>query len=593
MVGRTATDNYYVDLGDRDGLPDMAIGRLAVVEPSDVANIVDKTIRYVSAPEVGPWRRNIAFITNTLKRFHRQSRWVASFANAEGFEVEEIYSSLDEPDNTVYTRQLMAALNQGQAFVHYLGHGGRFIWSTGRRDLVDNRDLFSLDHVDALEPNRRLPVVLSLTCLTAPYDHPKADSLGEKFVRVKDRGAIAVIGSSQSNPPNGVWGRILLEELTERGTSVGEALMRAKRRLRDPLFSSSYNLFGDPAVPVAQPAAIITIETAGGDKGPFTVRGELDLTDFTGRLMLELVGAELEVVREVEAPLDGVSFSIDVELSAEERTAVKVVRAYAWDSSRRVDAAGALDLAPDENPAVKRPPRLPPVPAPAAPDETLETANAGEILAATVAWWSFDDAGTGALHDRLDRHRGSVVDRVGEASGPRGRALDLYGRGYAQIADDPRIDLGAGDFTLKAWIKTRQARNQVWVILDKRGKAGYHLFNSRGHLGLQLSAGGFSNYEGPFIADGRWHHVAVTVDRDRADGIRWYVDGRETRAHQDPTPRQGSLDNVSPLFLGGRRHGGGNFVGELDEVAIFNRALTAAEIAKLHRDGWNGLRPDR
>ncbi len=589
-VGRTATDNYYVDLGDRDGLPDMAIGRLAVVEPSDVANIVDKTIRYVSAPEVGPWRRNIVFLTNTLRRFHRQSRWVASFANAEGFEVEEIYSSLDEPDNTLYTRQLMAALNQGQAIVHYLGHGGRFIWSTGRRDLVENRDLFSLDHLDALEPNRRLPVVLSLTCLTAPYDHPRADSLGEKFVRVKDRGAIAVIASSQSNPPNGTWGRILLEELAERGATVGEALMRAKHRLRDPLFVSSYNLFGDPAAPVAQPAASIAIEAANRGRRRFTVRGELDVTDFTGRLILELVDADLEVVREVETSLDQRAFSVDVELSAEEQAAVKVVRAYAWDASRGIDAAGALDLAPDENPAVKRPPRLPRAPETAA-EEPAPTTNPEEILADAVAWWSCDETGGDVVHDRLQAHPGSLIDRVGRSSGPRGGALLLHGRGYAQVADDLRLDLGTGDFTLNAWIKTRQARSQVWVILDKRGKAGYHLYNYRGHLGLQLSAGGFSNYEGPFIADGRWHHVAVAVDRDRADGIRWFIDGKETWARQDPTPRQGSLDNASPLFLGGRRHGGGAFVGELDEVAIFSRALTAGEIAKLYRDGWDGLRP--
>ena len=592
VVGRTATDNYFVDLVDRDGLPDMAIGRLPVVEPADVASIVEKTVGYVSEPEVGPWRRKVVFLTNTLKRFHRQSRWVASFANAEGLRGEEIYSSLDEPDNSVYTRRLMESLNEGQAFVHYLGHGGRFIWSTGRRDLVENRDLFSLDHLDALEPNRRLPVVLSLTCLTGPYDHPRADSLGEKFLRIEGRGAIAVIASSQSNPPSGTWGRILLEELTAREATVGEALTRAKRRLRDPLFTSSYNLFGDPAVPVAQPSAGIEVSANGGGDRPFTVRGELDVGDFAGQLILELIGEDLEVVRQVETPLDGSTFSVDVDLSAEQQDAVKVVRAYAWNAARGIDAAGAVDLAPSENPAVQRPPRLPPAPAPEeTPEELAAAANTEEILAAGVAWWSFGAADGDVARDRLDAHHGSVIDRVGSTSGPQGDALLLHGHGYVQVADAPRLNLDQGDFALQAWISTRQARGEVWVILDKRAKAGYHLYNHRGHLGLQLSASGFSNYKGPFIADGRWHHVAVTVDRDRADGIRWFVDGREAASRQDPTPRKGSLDNASPLFLGGRRHGDGNFVGKLDEVAIFNRALTAAEIAKLYRDGWDGPRP--
>ena len=196
--GHSASDNYFVAVDGDDAFPDMAIGRFPVVEPSDVTAIVDKTIRYGSKPEVGPWRRSVVFLTNTLLRFHKQSKYVASVFTAEGFSPEEIYPRIEEADNAQYTQRLVELLNEGQLFIHYLGHGGRYIWETGRRDLKENRDLFTFEDLETLNPTGRLPIVLSLTCYSAPFDHPEADSLGERLLRIPERGAIAVIAASST-----------------------------------------------------------------------------------------------------------------------------------------------------------------------------------------------------------------------------------------------------------------------------------------------------------------------------------------------------------------------------------------------------------
>ncbi len=603
VLGHSANDNYFVTVDDGDTLPDLAIGRLTVVEPSDVARIVEKTIRYASAPEVGPWRRSVVFLTNTSKKYHRQSRRVAGVVNAAGFSTREIYPRIEEADNEQYTRRLIESLNQGQLFVHFLGHGGRHIWETGRRDLRENRDLFTLSHVEALKPTRRLPIVLSLTCFSAPFDHPDADSLGEKFLRIADRGAVAVVAASWTNSPSGAWGHILLDELTRPGTTVGEALMRAKRRIRDPMFVNTYNLLGDPAVPVALPAAEIALSVSGGEGHPLAVSGVADLSAFSGEVLVELVNKDREPLRSIAARLEGSAFAMTVEISSEELAAADVVRAYAWDVSRGIDAAGAVEIAAalsDGKPHRRAPfPSIqtyrPPADRRGESADAFPSAGAEEMRADAVAWWSFDETDGTDVRDRLGAHHGSLIDRVDRSSGPRGGALAFYGRGYVDLGRDPRLDLGTGDFTIHAWIATRQARPQVWVILDKRTTVGYHLYryhlyNYRGQLGLQLADGLFTNFEGPFIADGRWHHVAVTVDRDRGDGIRWYVDGTETGARQDPTAHRGSLDNPSHLYVGGRRHGGGNFVGGLDEVGIFRRALAAHDVEQLYKTGWNLLR---
>ncbi len=592
VFGHAANDNYFVAVAGDDDLPDMAIGRLTVVEPSEVTAIVDKTIRYASAPEVGPWRRHGVFLTNTLKRFHNQSRNVADAFTTAGYSVEEIYPELDEPDNAQYTRRLIELLNEGLLFVHYLGHGGRYIWETGRRDLKENRDLFTFEDLETLHPTQRLPVVLSLTCYSAPFDHPDADSLGERLLRIPDRGAIGVVAASWTNGPSGTWGQILLEELTRPGATVGEAFMRAKHRIPKPMFVNVYNLLGDPAVPVAQPAAEIELSVSGGDGRPLKVSGVVGAEKFTGELLVELIDRDRQTLRTVTSRVKKSKFAVDLEIAPEELAAASVARAYAWNASQGIDAAGVVALtASNGEPERQTPPRrrrrLAKEPVETAPPPVA--ASAGEIRAGTAAWWSFDETEGDVARDRLDVRHGTLVDRADRSWSPRGGALAFYEQGHLDFGSDG-LDLGTGDFAIQAWMATRRARDRVWVILDKRAPAGYHLYIHYGRLGMQIAAdGGFSNYTGPFIADGRWHHVVVSVDRDAGDGVRWFIDGVEAGERQDPTAHQGSLDNPSPLYVGGRRTGGGNFDGDLDEVAIFRRALSILDVENLYRQGWGFL----
>lgn len=253
--GHAASDNGFVTVDGDDEFPDMAIGRFPVTEPSEVAAIVEKTVRYADAVEVGPWQRRAVFITSEAPGFQRRSDKVAGVVAAAGFEPLKVYPESSSTSNEKNTERLLETFDDGALFVHFYGHGGRYIWRTGPPDLKKNHDLLTLDHLDRLTPTSRLPVVLSLTCYSAPFDHPSADSIGEKFLRLADRGAVGVIAASWRNGPQVRWGEILLEELTTPGATVGEALMRAKRRVRQSEFVQMYNLLGDPAVPVALPAS--------------------------------------------------------------------------------------------------------------------------------------------------------------------------------------------------------------------------------------------------------------------------------------------------------------------------------------------------
>ena len=161
---------------------------------------------------------------------------------------------------------------------------------------------------------------------------------------------------------------------------------------------------------------------------------------------------------------------------------------------------------------------------------------------------------------------------------------------YVQAPLYVALNFGTGDFSISAWIKTN-SQSGIEIIVDKRVETsgpvqGYVLATYNGGLLLQLAdAGGWTNYINPVpIADDEWHHIAITVDRDDASGIRWYLDGYPVGGTANPTGRSGDLSTSQPLFIGRRSdHPGwpGFFNGQLADIALFNTRLTAEEVAEL------------
>lgn len=174
-----------------------------------------------------------------------------------------------------------------------------------------------------------------------------------------------------------------------------------------------------------------------------------------------------------------------------------------------------------------------------------------------------------------------------------------------QVPHHVSLDIGAGDFSVDAWIRTTQSQG-VATLLDKRNTSpiqGLVVFLNNGYPALQLAvAGGFTNYSlsainggaPAFVADGLWHLVAVTVDRDDPTGIQFYVDGNPVGTPLNPTGRMGSLNSTASLVLAGAHPvlGGRHLAGDLDEVELIRRELSADEIYRLFDAGAAGKCPE-
>ena len=168
-------------------------------------------------------------------------------------------------------------------------------------------------------------------------------------------------------------------------------------------------------------------------------------------------------------------------------------------------------------------------------------------------------------------------------------------RTYPAINFGPYIVGGANkrvDFTIDAWIKREGGDLNVRTITDKRldsagGVWGYHFFLFNGLLCFQLANGVGVNYNSLTTVppDNQWHFVAVTVHRNDPAGLIFYLDGVPVGPTFSTIPHNGSLATSAPFRVAARTAsvpGTALFLGCIDEVEVFRRVLTPAEIFTLY-----------
>jgi Peptidase family C25 len=337
--GYAASDNWLAALEPGSRLPTLALGRLPVVTPEEVRAYVDKARDYAGAPHVGPWRRRLLLVTNQVAGFQRESDAIASRLVGSGLTPVRHYPAADVEVADYDRSAIRRAFDDGNLLVHFWGHGGRFVWRTGPPDLTNNRDLFTLADLDALAPTSSLPIVLSMTCYSAPFDHPTADSIGEKLIRLPHRGAIAVVAASWRTAPSWRLSQDLLDAFV-RYETVGEAFLAGKRKAKGAANLAMFNLLGDPALPIARPPADIVIEPASLEEGDVVIEIPAPLRQ--GSITVDWMSDDLEVL--ASETLAARSPSLRVHPPAGLAQPARAVHAYAWDESGQKDALGALLL---------------------------------------------------------------------------------------------------------------------------------------------------------------------------------------------------------------------------------------------------------
>ncbi len=150
------------------------------------------------------------------------------------------------------------------------------------------------------------------------------------------------------------------------------------------------------------------------------------------------------------------------------------------------------------------------------------------------------------------------------------------------------------DFTIEAWIKRTSPTTASFngngngtIFACGPGGGGYNFFVQQSDNRLTLGKSQINQVSSTArITDTNWHHVAVTK---RGTAVLFYVDGV---AHVAPTYSSGGYTFGAPGYIGAWWNPYGqvdnSFYGAIDELAVYNRGLTAAEIQAIYAAGGLG-----
>ena len=207
-----------------------------------------------------------------------------------------------------------------------------------------------------------------------------------------------------------------------------------------------------------------------------------------------------------------------------------------------------------------------------------------------VAAYGFDESSGTAVADASGlAHTGTISGATRVAAGRHGRALSFDGvNDSITIADTNALDLSNG-MTLEAWVRpTSTALRWRTVLFKERpGNLSYGLYASRNTgfptAELMVSSSSKRGVVGTAaLPVNTWTHLAATYD---GAVLRLYADAVQI----GQLVAAGSIPASSgPLRIGGNAIWGEWFLGQLDEVRVYNRPLSALELgADMARPVWS------
>lgn len=218
------------------------------------------------------------------------------------------------------------------------------------------------------------------------------------------------------------------------------------------------------------------------------------------------------------------------------------------------------------------------------------SAKAQMVTNGLVAYWSMDKStisGT-TVRDLIGKNDGTMTGNPTVATGKVGDALQFNGDNSVDVTGTDVLNFnGKKEMTVAVWINAGDDKDPVkgvvanpggccGSIVAQRDANGWALRYDGRNPGAEMEFIVCPNWQGdagfgaPKFKKGEWHFLTVVVNTNK---MLMYVDGTLTKEGDYAGP----MASVGPETDIGKAADGG-FVGLIDEVAIYNRALPATEI---------------
>ena len=207
---------------------------------------------------------------------------------------------------------------------------------------------------------------------------------------------------------------------------------------------------------------------------------------------------------------------------------------------------------------------------------------ANSAVAELIGYWSFDEA-DGVTDLSETGNDGVIVGNPETVEGVIGEALEFNGAtDYVEIPDSPSIS-EMDELSLSAWIRPSKLGPWVSVIekaIHQDWSYGFFI-EPDGTLSMEVCQAG-NNLVcciGNFMVEiGEWYHIVCIYDGTAG---KLYVDGNL----EGEMPASGPV-NITPhsLAISARSDGGSLFSGAIDEVTLWNKAVTLEQIENVSSD---------
>ncbi len=210
-------------------------------------------------------------------------------------------------------------------------------------------------------------------------------------------------------------------------------------------------------------------------------------------------------------------------------------------------------------------------------------------LQGAVTKWLFDEDGGDVAEEPINSLDGMLNGKPEWVPGKFGSALEFNGTNWVEVVDDPVLAI-TDEVTLMAWVNPAMEKQIefgkiVAKLKDKPAGIDYPYqiaFQEDGGAGLVATANidGASVTTEPTIKGFTgWAHLAMVYD---GKTLKMYMNSEEVAS----AAASGDLAVTStPFFIGGRANSPQTFVGVIDEVRLFKRALSQNEIRSIMEKG--------
>ena len=210
------------------------------------------------------------------------------------------------------------------------------------------------------------------------------------------------------------------------------------------------------------------------------------------------------------------------------------------------------------------------------------------VIDGLIGAWHFDEESGNIAYDSSGNGRNGTIYGAARADGRFGKALDFDGDDYVDCGDGDFLN-GLSAFSITAWVKSEVTGVDAAIWCGHETDYMVLRYDAQGWEGggtnvilfyFNTAEGGKNRYESASnVQTTNWQHIAAIWN---GTDLRMYINGEEdTPTYKNPGT---GVSTGADRCQFGRRGTTYYWDGLIDEVCIYNRALTSDEISDLYNN---------